>query len=153
MFEHQASVLLATALIATTDQAAPLKLSDSDLSAVAAGDNSIQLQAPSANNVQNSLAGFFGASSLQASSLTPAQFFAAMAALDTALPASFYVDQPVTEILISMAPISIQTNLQSLLTGLDQGASQSATLSGPSMGSISLNSLTATGTRVYLWSH
>ncbi|MBV8123684.1 MAG: hypothetical protein JOY60_13090 [Burkholderiaceae bacterium] len=149
----QISIFTLAALLATVDQAAPLRLSETELSIVSAGDNSNSSQPPTATGVENFLAGLFGPASLQASTLTPPQFRADMATLGLVLPVEFYADQAVTEITIRMAPISVQMNLASLLSSLTPGASQSQNQPGPSMGSVSLNNLNATGTRVYIWSH
>jgi hypothetical protein len=149
----KAAALLAAALSASLAHATARPLSDAEMSAVRGADGT--LLAPitgaggdsSQNALANGLAAAFS-SSTGSTTLTPAQFAAALAAdgYTTAMVPG-YNGQPVAQTRVDAPPVTFSFSVSDLIPGLG------GTLKGPSMGTITLTNFDARGTTLWVWTH
>lgn len=152
----QTLVLAGATLVFSAAQAAPRPLSDAQMSDVRGADGSIlagvQAAAPTSQDALTSgLAAAFS-SSTGATLLGPAQFAAALQAVNLA-PAMFadYVGQPVAQTVVDARPVTFSFDVSDVLqasTGL-----KLANSGGASMGTITLRDFDARGTTLWVWHH
>ena len=144
-------------LFASASQATPKPLSDTEMSAVRGADGSILagVQASSSNSQNpfaNGLAAAFS-SSTGPTSLTPAEFSAALASAGLS-PSTFsdYAGQSVSQTVVDAKPVTFSFNVSDVLQSTT-GLQFNSAAGGPSMGTITLKDFDARGTTIWVWHH
>lgn len=149
---RNAAALVAATLCAGLAQAAR-PLSDTEMSAVRGADGTILagLSGTGGDSSQNPLASGLAnafSSSTGSTTLTPAQFAAALAVDGYSLAmVPGYADQPVAQTKVDAQPVTFSFNVSDLIPGVN------GTLKGPSMGTITLTNFDARGTTLWVWTH
>ena len=153
----QPFALACALLFASASQATPKPLSDTEMSAVRGADGSILagVQASSSNSQNpfaNGLAAAFS-SSTGPTSLTPAEFSAALASAGLS-PSTFsdYAGQSVSQTVVDAKPVTFSFNVSDVLQSTT-GLQFNSGAGGPSMGTITLKDFDARGTTIWVWHH
>jgi len=144
-------LMLVTAMFTSACMAAPQALSDDELRDTNGGQANTALSLTNAE----AMLPFLGMLALAAegansSTLTPAEFLAAMKAMGVnSLPTSLYNGQAVTESTLAVSKATIETNLSALV-----GAAAGINTAGMgSMGSITIANIDAGNSKMFVWSH
>ena len=153
-----ACALLFASVFSASSHAAPKPLSDAEMSAVRGADGSILagVQASSSNSQNpfaNGLAAAFS-SSTGPTSLTPAEFSAALASAGLS-PSTFsdYAGQSVSQTVVDAKPVTFSFNVSDVLQSTTGLPYSSGGGSGPSLGTITLKDFDARGTTIWVWHH
>ena len=145
LFAAVAGTLCATAALAT-----PRPLGDDEMRAVRGADGSILagLTSDSGNNLSNGLAAAFS-SSTGATQIDAAGFAASLQAAGYSLSMlSGYDGQTVSQLRVDAKPVTFSFDVSDVLK-----ATTGLSVSGPSMGTITLKDFDARGTTIWTWLH
>jgi hypothetical protein len=146
------AALAATLLSVTAAVAAPRPLADAEMRDVRGADGSILASlagdSTSANNLSSGLAAAFS-SSTGTTSLDAAGFASALQAAGYSLSAiPGYDGQAVAQLRVDAKPVTFSFDLSDVLK-----ATTGLSVSGPSMGTITLKDFDARGTTIWTWLH
>lgn len=152
---HASAALLGAAFLALSApaaQAVPRPLADAEMSAVRGADGTILAgltgSGDSSNNLSNGLAAAFS-SSTGTTQLDAAGFASALQAAGYSLSMiPGYDGQTVAQLRVDAKPVTFSFDLSDVLK-----ATTGLSVSGPSMGTITMKDFDARGTTIWTWIH